>query len=322
MEQGWGSPVTYSECFQWFIAPTDLSGANPDPGKAPHVVNNSWSCPAIEGCTDPNIMLTVVENVRAAGIVVISSAGNAGSNCSTVNKPAAIYDAAFTVGATNSSDAIANFSSRGPVTVDGSGRLKPDISAPGVSVRSSIRNDSYGFYNGTSQAAPHVAGLTALLISANPTLDGQVDWIEDAIINSALPLTTTQECGGIPGNQIPNNTFGAGRIDALAAYQAIAPEHLLPVTINWSNGTQSSRLLAFMPAGRFTDSDGGEGTWIDIPSVAGLLFSYPPDQACYALGLGWVTGPDAAHGFLYCRDGSELRGTWQTETPPLRLPAG
>ncbi len=56
--------------------PTDLTGSNPDTTKAPHVINNSWGCPPSEGCTDPNVMLTVVNNVRAAGIVTVHSAGN------------------------------------------------------------------------------------------------------------------------------------------------------------------------------------------------------------------------------------------------------
>jgi uncharacterized repeat protein (TIGR01451 family) len=220
MNQGVGTPATYSECFQWFIAPTNLAGQNPDPTKAPHVINNSWGCPPSEGCTDPNALLTVVQNTRAAGIVVVVSAGNAGSGCSSVNDPPAIYDASFSVGATSSTDAIASFSSRGPVTVDGSNRLKPDVSAPGVSVRSSIPGGSYSSFSGTSMAGPHVAGLVTLLLSANPGRIGQVDAIEGVIQSSAVPRTTTQTCGGVPGSSIPNNTFGHGRVDAYSAVQA------------------------------------------------------------------------------------------------------
>ncbi|MEW5986928.1 MAG: S8 family serine peptidase [Chloroflexota bacterium] len=228
MEEGWGTPTTYSECFEWFIAPTDLNGENPDPSKAPHVISNSWSCPTAEGCVDPNIMLTVVNNVRAAGIAIVVSAGNSGSSCSTVSTPAAIYEASFTVGATDSSDNIAGFSSRGPVTVDGSNRLKPNISAPGVNIRSSVPGGGYaGGWSGTSMAAPHVAGLVGLLISAEPSLAGQVDTLEDAIEQSAVARTSTQTCGGVPGSEIPNNTFGWGRIDALAAYEAL--QHHLTV---------------------------------------------------------------------------------------------
>ncbi len=219
MDRGFGTPATYAECYQWFVAPTDLSGNNPRPDLAPDVINNSWSCLVSEGCTDPNILLTVVENVRMAGILTVQAASNVGPSCSTVNSPAAIYDASFTVGATDSTDNIASFSSRGPVVVDGSYRLKPDVSAPGVFIRSSIPTSSgtYGYSSGTSMASPHVAGLAALMISADPGLSAQVDQIERLISHNTLPQTTSQNCGGIPGSQIPNNTYGWGRIDSWLA---------------------------------------------------------------------------------------------------------
>lgn len=216
MERGWGTPATYAECFEWFIAPTDLNNLNPNPDLAPDVINNSWGCPPEEGCT-PLVLQTVVENVRAAGIVVVVSAGNSGSGCGTIDDPAAIYDASFTVGATDSSDNIASFSSRGPVTVDASNRPKPDIAGPGVSVRSSVPGNSYGTKSGTSMAGPNVAGVVALVISAHPELRGQVDILERLLEQTAVPRTTVQTCGGVAGTQVPNNTYGWGRADALAA---------------------------------------------------------------------------------------------------------
>lgn len=215
MNEGNGTPLTYSECYQWFVAPTDLNDQNPNPAMAPHVINNSWSCPPSEGCTDPNALLTVVQNLRAAGILTAHSAGNSGSGCSTVDDPAAIYAESFSVGSTTSADTISSFSSRGPVTIDGSNRLKPDISAPGSGVRSSIVGGNYATFSGTSMAAPHVAGLTALLISADPTLAGEVDDLEEIIQVMAVPKTTPQNCGTTPGSEIPNNTYGYGRIDAI-----------------------------------------------------------------------------------------------------------
>ncbi|MGI9088228.1 MAG: S8 family serine peptidase [Chthoniobacterales bacterium] len=219
MDQGNGTPATYTECLQWFIAPTDSTNSNPDPAKAPDVINNSWSCPASEGCTDVNVLKTVIENVRAAGIVVVVSAGNSGPSCSTVSDSPTIYDAATTVGATDNNDVIANFSSRGAVTSDGSGRTKPDLSAPGVSVRSAYGTSTttYQLLSGTSMAGPHVAGTTALLLSAHPELRGQVNAIETLLEQSAVPLTSAQSCGAVAGTQVPNNTFGWGRIDAVAA---------------------------------------------------------------------------------------------------------
>jgi serine protease AprX len=216
MERGYGSPATYIECFEWFLAPTDLNDENPDPSKAPHVIANSWSCPEIEGCNPNNfaLMQAAVENLKAAGVVVVVSAGNSGSQgCSSVNTPSAIFENSFTVGATNQQDSIAGFSSRGPVDVDNSLRLKPNVSAPGVGVRSCIRDGQYASYNGTSMAGPHVAGAVALLISANPELAGQVELIETILEETAVSKQTEEDCGNIDGENIPNNTYGFGRID-------------------------------------------------------------------------------------------------------------
>lgn len=243
MNAGVGTPATYSECYQWFIAPTKIDGTGADPGKAPDVINNSWGCPPDEGCTDPNVLLTVVQNVTAAGIVTVHSAGNEGSACSTVATPAATYAESFSVGATDSSDNIASFSSRGPVTIDGSNRMKPDISAPGVSVRSSYysTNNSYTTMSGTSMAGPHVAGLVALVISANPNLRGSVDEIRNMIEQSAVHLTSSQGCGGDSSTAVPNNVFGWGRIDALAAINqakaCVAPTAITDLAIVKLNGT-------------------------------------------------------------------------------------
>ena len=233
MERGWGTLTTYTECFEWFLAPYAYGStpSNGDPSKMPHVINNSWGCPPDEGCnvTNFSVMETAVNNLRTAGCVIVVSAGNSGSSCSTVSSPAAIFEGSFSVGASNSADAIASFSSRGPVTVDGSNRLKPNVSGPGVSVRSCIKGvNAYATWNGTSMAGPHIAATVALLISANPSLAGQVDKIEDIIEQTAIHLTSTQTCGTTSGSVIPNNTFGFGRVDALAAVQLATVETYVP----------------------------------------------------------------------------------------------
>jgi subtilisin family serine protease len=64
-------------------------------------------------------------------------------------------------------------------------------------------------------AAPHVTGLIALLLDAQPALPGQVDQIEALLRGAASPRTTTETCGGVPGSAVPNNTFGWGLIDAV-----------------------------------------------------------------------------------------------------------
>jgi subtilisin family serine protease len=224
MEDGWGTPATYSECYEWFIAPYPIGGdpfTDGDPARAPDVINNSWACTQGEGCTAPDILQAVVEAVRAAGILSVHAAGNEGNACASIANPAAIYDASFTIGATDRQDEIAGFSSRGPILVDGSGRPKPDVVAPGVDIRSSVPGGGYGWSNGTSMAAPHVAGLVALLISADPTLAGRVDTLEQIITKTALRLTTTQDCGGAPPAGGFNYTYGWGRIDAAAAVASL-----------------------------------------------------------------------------------------------------
>jgi serine protease AprX len=235
MNNGAGVPVTgYLECMQFMLAPTKLDGTAPDPSKAPHVINNSWGC-VEPGCiTEPNppvpgFLRATLQASRAAGIVYVVSAGNEGNDgvgdCSTLEFPLARYPEAFSVGAYNHrTGLVADFSSRGPVLGDPdfpppAGLRKPDISAPGVTIRSAQRaNDTaYANLSGTSMSGPHVAGLVALIISANPTLAGNVDRIEEIIEQSAVHVTTTQACGDDTSTSIPNNVYGWGRIDALAA---------------------------------------------------------------------------------------------------------
>lgn len=225
MNEGVGTPATYLECFEWFLAPYPVGGGPQDgePDLAPDVTINSWGCPPSEGCDDVNVLRDAVEAQRAAGIFTVASAGNSGPNCSTVNDPSGIYDAAYTVGALNKgTDTLANFSSRGPVTVDGSGRPKPDLAAPGTSIRSSYLNNTYASLSGTSMAVPHVAGAVALLWSARPALRGDVNATE-ILLNYAAHDLPASTCGS---SGVPNHSFGFGRLDVLAA---LAGVHFLPM---------------------------------------------------------------------------------------------
>ncbi len=136
---GNGSPSQYAECFQFLIAPYPIGG-NPDQGdptKAPDSINNSWVCPPSEGCSVSTLQ-SIVDAVRAAGIFPAMAAGNDGPNCSSIVYPPAIYASSVDVGALDSGNNIASFSSRGPVTIDGSNRTKPDVSAPGVNIRGAV----------------------------------------------------------------------------------------------------------------------------------------------------------------------------------------
>jgi serine protease AprX len=228
MNVGNGTPATYTECFQFMIAPTDLAGQNANPALRPHVLINSWGCPPSEGCTGGDELRVITENTQAAGIFVQASAGNSGSSCGSVSEPIAMYEATFSTGATDINNNLASFSSRGPVTRDGSNRLKPNISAPGVNVRSATRSSdtAYTSLSGTSMAGPHVSGVVALLWNARPALVRDINATKNVLQNSANPQVNVSAgqpyCGGTPPTQIPNNYFGYGRVDALAAVNSVS----------------------------------------------------------------------------------------------------
>jgi subtilisin family serine protease len=220
MDNGVGQPSTYIECLQFFVAPTDLQGKNPNPALHADVISNSYSCPASEGCTSGSLH-DAIEQVRAAGIFMAVSAGNSGSSCASITDPPAVEPSVFTVGAVDQTKNIAGFSSRGPILYGGVSRLGPDITAPGVQVVSSLVGGGYGSMSGTSMAAPHVAGAVALLWSAYPELRGQVSQTELILHSSAVQRTTTDVCGLDTANSWPNNVYGYGFLDAQAAFELV-----------------------------------------------------------------------------------------------------
>jgi len=219
---GNGTPARYTECFEFMLAPYPIGGnpltdGRPDLGA--DIINNSWTCPASEGCTTGDELHSEVQKLNAAGILVVAAAGNAGSACSSVDQAPATYAETFAAGATDASDNIAGFSSRGPVTVDGSNRRKPDVSAPGVNVRSSYPPSTYTILSGTSMASPHTSGVAALLWSALPSLNGNITRTLSLIEGNADPKTTAQLCGTDTSTSVPNNVYGYGIVNALAAIQ-------------------------------------------------------------------------------------------------------
>lgn len=309
MEDGWGKPSTYIECLQFFLAPTDLNGNNPDPSRRPDAVGNSYGCPPVEGCA-PTALSAAVNSVRAAGIFMAVSAGNSGPTCSSVNDPPGLDDASITVGSTDINDTIAGSSSRGPVTVDGSGRRKPDISAPGVNVRSAYPYSAsgYGSLSGTSMAAPHVGAAVVLLWSALPHLRGQVDATEALLQQTALPRTSAQGCGGDGPTQVPNNVYGHGRLDIAAAFSRLTVHGTVTLE-GWAGpaaagfSTATVQLDGGMPV---QVADGG-GFYLDLNGV----------------NAGSHTLTVCAPGYL-CATRPILTGAGvsQEQPGPVQLPAG
>ena len=218
LDRNLANPALYLDCMQFMLAPFPHGGdpfKDGDPSKAAHVLNNSWGCPSLEGC-DPNALLYAANNLRDAGIFVVVSTGNDGPMCETVESPLSLYDSVFSVGAIDQFGDMAEFSSRGPVTSDGSKRTKPDIVAPGVDILSSLPQGTYGANSGTSMAGPHLVGVVALIWSAQPELIGDIDATEKLIRDTAQPYNGNipDPCGS--GGE-SSNVYGYGIVDVYEA---------------------------------------------------------------------------------------------------------
>ncbi|KAF1332840.1 Subtilisin serine protease, partial [Globisporangium splendens] len=148
-------------CFQFMACPTTPDGLTKDCSKHPHVVNNSWG--AGQGVS---IFDSVINTWHANQITPIFAAGNSGPSCTTVMSPGDKSNV-ITVGATDTYDYLASFSSKGPSVA---GLRKPDVLAPGAAIRSSCHTGDADccVKSGTSMASPHVAGMVALYLSRFP----------------------------------------------------------------------------------------------------------------------------------------------------------
>ncbi len=217
-------------CGQFIEAPTDLTGENADPDMRPNVVNNSWG-----DCSQSydDWYQEVVDAWQAGGIYPVFSNGNS-SNCgyseppglNTVGNPARYGDVSG-VGASGEQDGqYATFSNWGPTdnadTVNPTGGfvyMKPQVLAPGDSIRSSVPTSDTSYqdgWSGTSMAAPHVTGLVALIWQAAPCLVGDYATTENIIEETAVNITYNDGSTDTPTDW-PNYATGWGEIDALAA---------------------------------------------------------------------------------------------------------
>ena len=260
-DQGTATSTGIHQGFQWLLDPD----SDPATADAPDVVNDSWGMSA-SGCL-PDFQPDLA-SLRAAGILPVFAAGNygplPGNSSSPANNPEA-----FAVGATDDADVLYPYSSLGPSPCGQP--VYPQLVAPGVGIHTT---DLYGLYadpTGTSVAAPHVAGALALLLQAFPGMSA--DRQAAALENGAADL-------GAPG---PDDSYGHGRLDALAAYQwvATAPDFTLsaaPSSADTAAGGAASYTVSVSPVDGFTG---------DVSLTLGGL---PEGQASWSISPAQITG--------------------------------
>lgn len=205
--------------FEWLLDPD----GDPDTDDAPDIVNNSWGDENSPNLCDDlsKQFLTDVQTMKAAGIIVLFSAGNTGPSNNTSVAPAN-YPESFAVGSVDTTSQISFSSARGPSACDlpDLPTIYPEVVAPGAQVWTSnlTSGSPYIAVDGTSFSAPHASGVMALLLSALPT--ATINDLETALKQSATDL-------GIFG---PDNTYGFGLIDSLAAYNFMTGREGIDVT--------------------------------------------------------------------------------------------
>ena len=209
------------KCAQFMLCPTDPSGKNADCQRAPDIVNNSWGRERFPGYQAD--LEAIIQAWHAAGIIPVFAAGNDAGDltCGSVDFPADISNV-IAVGATDSDNNIARFSSRGSPG-NGNGVIKPNFAAPGVSILSAgiTGNDAYAQSSGTSMAAPHVVGVATLLLSYHITFS--FDDIQKILQKSTMKddlIRPSSGCDSGSGDMsFPNQVFGYGQVNAMTALE-------------------------------------------------------------------------------------------------------
>ena len=233
------------EAMQWIADPD----GNPNTPDHPRLVSNSWGW-KLKEMPDPSAFQRAVQTWRELGIVPVFSAGNSGPWKETIGYPGG-FPETIAVGATDSDDAIATFSSRGPVLRGGTLLRKPNVSAPGVDVYSGDLNGGYVNMSGTSMSAPHVAGVIALMFQAFPELS--VAAIEDILKATAVDF----------GNEGFDYKFGDGRVNALAAVEKTLNSGRL--VLENQNSSQGKLIIKIEPGNSHFELTNDEDLDIALP---------------------------------------------------------
>lgn len=201
-DDGTANSSNIIEALQWALAPAG------DPDRAPAIINNSWGFAdnqnlCLETVGSGNLLRSAIQSLTSAGIVMVAAAGNSGPSESTSTSPAN-FPEVMAVGATASTNSIADFSARGPSACAGDETF-PDLVAPGFHILAAGSADSYRIFSGTSFAASHVTGAMALLVEATGMLP--VEEVQDLLLLSATDL-------GAPG---VDDIYGYGLVNLVAA---------------------------------------------------------------------------------------------------------
>jgi subtilisin family serine protease len=275
MALGGEHSVSTRAALQWMADPD----GNPETiDDVPDVVSNSWIYIPETSCFESE--WDVIDNVEAAGSVVMFAAGNAGPGAGTVASPGSRNTSdlnGFAVGAVDVQKRIAGFSSRGPSPCDDV-TVKPEVAAPGVNARTSVMGGGYANASGTSIACPFAAGVVALLRQLNP--EATVEEIKTALLESA------EDRG--PGGD--DNDFGMGVVDAYRAAEIVSPYRVAGTITDQSTGLPVPSAEILVRETGQNESADAEGTY-DVGALASSVslvfrkFGYVPDTTA-VLSLG------------------------------------
>jgi subtilisin family serine protease len=299
-DRGRGTTSAIHAALQWVADPDH----NPATDDAADVVSNSW------GFSGPGCDLEFQQDLaalRGLDILPVFSAGNSGPTAGTSYSPAN-YPEAFSVGAVDSSDQVLGSSSRGPSGCGGRTRSFPDVVAPGNNIYSSDLYSLWTVASGTSMAAPHTAGALALLLSGRPGLSAAE---QEAVLRSgAYDL----------GPAGPDETYGAGRLDTLAAWTlaegidtvgptssgvSVSPDPTdlsTPPTVSATIDDTATGGSTVVAAEAFVDSVGTDGTGIPLTLAT---TGTPSTTARGTLGTSYSEGRHTIH-----VHGQDAAGRW------------
>ena len=286
------------------------------------VINLSLGEPEVEPTRD--VVVQAIDDAADAGVVPVIAAGNdntdagRGSIGSPGTAPKAITVAASTEGDAGPADEIASFSSSGPTPI--SLQMKPDVTAPGVDILSSLPHNQWSAHDwsGTSMASPHVAGAAALLEERHPSWT--VEQIKSALESTGDPVHVA---GSL--NEVTPLREGGGRIDLPRADSPLIFTD--PTGLSFGLDKRGDTVTQQLAV---TDAGGGPGPWTVsiVPQVAPAGTVLAPSSTTVvpgsSVGVTLTVAPDAAlgdaTGFVVLTRGADVRHVpyWlRVEAPQL-----